>query len=64
MFINRAGTNGRIAILHDGVAPSHPGFVQTSALASPLLPRIDATDIVLAGPLTSTGRADLVTIEP
>jgi Trypsin len=63
-FINRTPAgSARVKVLDFSTSVIVPSFIQTTALASGLLPRIQSNDDVLSGDLRGTGHAQLVTIE-
>lgn len=65
-FVNRnAPWFGRVLVADflDGAAPVGVAFSQTQLQASPLLVRIDANDVVLAGDARGNGHPSLVTLE-
>jgi hypothetical protein len=63
-FVNRtpAGSD-RVKVLDFSSSVIVPNFVQTTALVSGLLARIQSNDDVLSGDLTGDGHAQLITLE-
>jgi len=63
-FVNRTPAGSiRVKVLDFSSSLILPAFIQTTALASGLLQRIQSNDDVLSGNLRGTGRAQLVTLE-
>jgi hypothetical protein len=58
-----AAGSDRVKVIDFSTSLLVPSFVQTTALASGLLPRMQSSDDVLSGDPRGTGHAQLITLE-